>query len=190
VLKYIRPGDGFVPNFDMFAKTDVNGKDQNPIYEFLKSRCRPPREEFSAMKKYYYEPFHARDIRWNFEKFLIDGNGNPVRRYDESLDPMDIEPDIIEQLEALNENSMPHHGHEHQEHGHNHTEHFDSASFMEGDQHQQMAGDQHHHMEGDQHMAGDQHQHMEGDQHQHMEGDQHHHMEGDQHQHMKSSNST
>jgi len=142
------------------------------------------------MKKYYYEPFHARDIRWNFEKFLIDGNGNPVRRYDESLDPMDIEPDIIEQLEALNENSMPHHGHEHQEHGHNHTEHFDSASLMEGDQHQQMAGDQHHHMEGEQHMAGDQHQHMEGDQHQHMEGDQHHHMEGDQHQHMKSSNST
>ena len=83
-----------------------------------------------------------------------------VSRYDESLDPMDIEPDIIEQLEALNENSMPHHGHEHQEHGHNHTEHFDSASLMEGDQHQQMAGDQHHHMEGD------------------------------QHQHMKSSNST
>merc|ERR1712212_303676 len=142
------------------------------------------------MKKYYYEPFHARDIRWNFEKFLIDGNGNPVRRYDESLDPMDIEPDIIEQLEALNENSMPHHGHEHQEYGHNHTEHFDSASLMEGDQHQQIAGDQHQHMEGDQHhhMEGD--QHMAGDQHQHMEGDQHQHMEGDQHQHMKSSNST
>jgi len=165
-----------VPNFDMFAKTDVNGKDQNPIYEFLKSRCRPPREDFRAMKTYYYEPFHARDIRWNFEKFLIDGNGNPVKRYDESLDPMDIEADIIEQLEALNENHMSQQGHDHQEHGHNHTEHFDSASLMKGDQH--------HHMEGDQH------QHMEGDQHQHMAGDQHHHMEGDQHQHMKSSNST
>ena len=31
-----RPGDGFVPNFDMFEKTDVNGKNQNPIYTFLK----------------------------------------------------------------------------------------------------------------------------------------------------------
>ena len=31
-----RPGKGFVPNFPMFAKTDVNGKDQNPIYTFLK----------------------------------------------------------------------------------------------------------------------------------------------------------
>ena len=35
-LKYIRPGDGFVPNFAMFAKTDVNGKSENPIYTFLK----------------------------------------------------------------------------------------------------------------------------------------------------------
>jgi glutathione peroxidase len=35
-LKYIRPGGGFVPNFDMFAKTDVNGKTENPIYTFLK----------------------------------------------------------------------------------------------------------------------------------------------------------
>jgi hypothetical protein len=37
-LKYIRPGDGFVPNFPMFAKTDVNGKTENPIYTFLKVR--------------------------------------------------------------------------------------------------------------------------------------------------------
>ena len=33
-----RPGDGFVPNFDMFEKTDVNGKNQNPIYTMLKVR--------------------------------------------------------------------------------------------------------------------------------------------------------
>jgi len=94
VLKYIRPGDGFVPNFDMFAKTDVNGKNQNPIYTFLKNRCDPPRQEFSDTKKYYYEPFHGNDIRWNFEKFLVDHRGHPIRRYDESLDPMGIVPDI------------------------------------------------------------------------------------------------
>merc|ERR1711915_1091903 len=67
----------------MFAKTDVNGKNQNPIYTFLKSRCDAPRPGFSDTKK-YYEPFHATDIRWNFEKFLLDHKGNPVRRYDES----------------------------------------------------------------------------------------------------------
>jgi glutathione peroxidase len=94
VLKHIRPGDGFVPNFDMFEKTDVNGKNQNPIYTFLKTRCDPPRQEFSDTKKYYYEPFHGNDIRWNFEKFLVDHDGTPIRRYDESLDPMMLVPDI------------------------------------------------------------------------------------------------
>merc|ERR1719295_2277022 len=47
----------------MFEKTDVNGANQNPIYTFLKSRCDPPRQEFSDTKKYYYEPFHGNDIR-------------------------------------------------------------------------------------------------------------------------------
>lgn len=101
VLKHIRPGDGFVPNFDMFEKTDVNGKNQNPIYTFLKSRCDPPRQEFSDTKKYYYEPFHGNDIRWNFEKFLVDHDGTPIRRYDESLDPMKIVPDIDNLLRKL-----------------------------------------------------------------------------------------
>ena len=39
-------------------------------------------------------------FRWNFEKFLLDHNGQPVRRYDESLDPSEIIPDI----EALMDN--------------------------------------------------------------------------------------
>jgi len=103
VLKYIRPGDGFVPNFDMFAKTEVNGKNENSIYTFLKSRCDAPRQAFSDTKKYYYEPFHGTDIRWNFEKFLLDHKGNPVRRYDESLDPMKIVPDIDRQLKKISE---------------------------------------------------------------------------------------
>ena len=44
-------------------------------------------------------------FRWNFEKFLLDHNGQPVRRYDESLDPSEIIPDI----EALMDN-IPHSG--------------------------------------------------------------------------------
>lgn len=85
----------------MFAKTDVNGKTENPIYTFLKSRCASPRPEFSDTKKYYYEPFHATDIRWNFEKFLVDPHGNPVRRYEESLDPLEIVADIDSLLSTI-----------------------------------------------------------------------------------------
>jgi len=94
VLKHVRPGEGFVPNFEMFAKSDVNGKNENPIYTFLKGRCPSVRKEFQASYKLYYEPYHQDDIRWNFEKFLLDHRGQPMRRYDESLDPEDIIPDI------------------------------------------------------------------------------------------------
>jgi len=101
VLKHVRPGDDFVPNFEMFAKSDVNGKNENPIYTFLKSRCPSVRKEFQASYKLYYDPYHQDDIRWNFEKFLIDERGQPVRRYDESLDPMDIVPDIDALLSTI-----------------------------------------------------------------------------------------
>ena len=45
-------------------------------------------------------------LRWNFEKFLLDHNGQPLRRYDESLDPEDIIPDIDVLLKNL-ENGNP-----------------------------------------------------------------------------------
>jgi len=83
----------------MFAKSDVNGENQNPIYEFLKSRCPSVRAEFQPNYKLYYEPFHQDDIRWNFEKFLVNHKGQPVRRYDESLDPSKLVPDIDVLLE-------------------------------------------------------------------------------------------
>ena len=35
-LKYVRPGNGFVPNFPMFKKRDVNGKTEDQIYAFFK----------------------------------------------------------------------------------------------------------------------------------------------------------
>ena len=63
VLRYVRPGNNFVPNFKMFAKSDVNGKDQNPIYEFLKSRCPSVIPEFKPYSTIPYEPKHQDDIR-------------------------------------------------------------------------------------------------------------------------------
>jgi len=106
VLKHVRPGDDFVPNFEMFAKSDVNGKNQNPIYEFLKSRCPSVRKEFQAPYKLYYDPYHQDDIRWNFEKFLLDDKGQPMRRYDESLDPSEIIPDIDVLLKNLEDGNL------------------------------------------------------------------------------------
>jgi len=35
-LKYVRPGNGFEPNFELTTKIDVNGPDEHPLYSFLK----------------------------------------------------------------------------------------------------------------------------------------------------------
>lgn len=47
----------------IFAKSDVNGPDSHPLYQFMK------RGKFSA------------DIGWNFEYFLISKQGNVVERW-------------------------------------------------------------------------------------------------------------
>ena len=51
----------------MFAKISVNGKDQHPLYNFLTNKESDP--EFAG------------NISWNFNKFLIDKNGNIVARF-------------------------------------------------------------------------------------------------------------
>ena len=43
----------------------VNGKNENPIYTFLKNRCPSVRKEFQAPYKLYYDPYHQDDIRYD-----------------------------------------------------------------------------------------------------------------------------
>jgi len=83
-----------VPQFPLFAKSNVNGKGENKIYTFLKGHCCPPIKEFTERSKLLYNPLHANDIRWNFEKFLIGKNGYPYRRFDESVEPLTLTKDI------------------------------------------------------------------------------------------------
>lgn len=37
-IKYVRPGNGFEPNFTMFKKIEVNGENEHPLYTYLKVR--------------------------------------------------------------------------------------------------------------------------------------------------------
>lgn len=66
--------------FPMFAKIDVNGANSHPLYRYLKENA--PGILGSEI------------IKWNFTKFLIDKNGNVVRRYAPSTTPEAIESDI------------------------------------------------------------------------------------------------
>jgi len=73
-------------SFPRFAKVAVNGKNEIPLFAFLKERL--PGE------------FEAGRIKWNFTKFLVDREGNPAARYAPAQKPEAIEEDIRRLLEA------------------------------------------------------------------------------------------
>ena len=66
--------------FDMFSKIDVNGKNEIPLYTYLK-------KEASGV-------FGTKDIKWNFTKFLVNKNGKVIERYATITKPKDIKKDI------------------------------------------------------------------------------------------------
>jgi glutathione peroxidase len=61
--------------FPMTSKVDVNGSERHPLYDVLT-------QEPDAKGE-------AGDITWNFEKFLVDGDGAVVGRFRPQVDPHD-----------------------------------------------------------------------------------------------------
>ncbi len=67
-------------SFPMFAKIEVNGANAHPLYKYLKD-AKPGLLGTEA-------------IKWNFTKFLIGKNGEPVARYAPNTKPEDLEAPI------------------------------------------------------------------------------------------------
>jgi len=63
--------------FPMFEKIDVNGPDRHPVYEEL---VQTPDAEGNAG-----------DIQWNFEKFLVSGDGRVLARFRPRTEPESAE---------------------------------------------------------------------------------------------------
>ncbi|MFM5986287.1 MAG: glutathione peroxidase [Sphaerospermopsis kisseleviana] len=66
--------------FPLFQKIDVNGSNAHPLYQHL-TKSAPGLLGTEA-------------IKWNFTKFLIDRQGNVVKRYASMAKPEDLEQDI------------------------------------------------------------------------------------------------
>jgi glutathione peroxidase len=66
--------------FPLFAKVSVNGANAHPLYRFLKE-ARPGVLGTEA-------------IKWNFTKFLIGKNGEPLKRYAPADKPEGLEADV------------------------------------------------------------------------------------------------
>jgi glutathione peroxidase len=71
----------FGVTFPMFDKIKVLGENKAPLYAKLTDNSVTGKE----------------DIKWNFEKFLIDKNGNIVKRYKSGVEPLSKE--LVEDLE-------------------------------------------------------------------------------------------
>ena len=69
--------------FDQFAKIEVNGTNTDPLFACLRNQT---------------GTIPGDVIKWNFTKFLIDKNGNPVEQFAPACQPKDIEQSIIEEL--------------------------------------------------------------------------------------------
>lgn len=74
----------FKVSFPMFSKIDVNGKNADPLYQFLK------KEEPGILG--------TEGIKWNFTKFLVDKDGKVVKRFAPKTEPEAIAPDIEAKL--------------------------------------------------------------------------------------------
>lgn len=70
-------------SFPMFSKVDVNGKDAHELFVHL-------RKETKGLL--------GDAVKWNFTKFLVDKEGNVIRRYASTTNPLSIEKDILELL--------------------------------------------------------------------------------------------
>ncbi|WP_188187417.1 glutathione peroxidase [Nonomuraea sp. SYSU D8015] len=72
-------------DFPLLEKTDVNGPGRHPLYAELTQTAD--------------EAGEAGDVRWNFEKFLIDAEGRTVARFRPGITPDD--PSITSAIEKL-----------------------------------------------------------------------------------------
>ncbi|KAI9539176.1 Glutathione peroxidase 3 [Dissostichus eleginoides] len=97
-LMHVRPGNGFVPNFLLFEKGDVNGKDEQEVFTFLKKSCPPVGELLGDPSRLFWGPMKLSDIKWNFEKFLVGPNGKPVMRWHPSISIPQVRADIRKYL--------------------------------------------------------------------------------------------
>ena len=87
--------------FDQFAKIDVNGENESPLYTFIKNEIQDDiikglknKVSMKAIDKISTTCKNKGDIKWNFTKFLVDKNGKVVKRYSPTYIPNDMEEDI------------------------------------------------------------------------------------------------
>ncbi|MDI1488574.1 MAG: Glutathione peroxidase 2 [Ramalina farinacea] len=73
-------------SFPILGKTDVNGAQAEPVFEWLKSEA----PGLLGMKR----------VKWNFEKFLVGRDGQVKGRWASTTKPADLEGSVLRELKA------------------------------------------------------------------------------------------
>lgn len=71
--------ENYKTTFDRFSKIEVNGKNEDPLYTYLKNEI---------------GGFPSKKIKWNFTKFLVNRNGRVVARFGPNVKPEKIDARI------------------------------------------------------------------------------------------------
>jgi len=71
-------------SFPLFQKIEVNGENASPLYQFLK-------QEKPGL-------LGTEAIKWNFTKFLVNREGQVIKRYAPTDKPQDIKNDLSKML--------------------------------------------------------------------------------------------
>tara|TARA_B110000467_G_C18335940_1_gene497753 strand:- start:4597 stop:5079 length:483 start_codon:yes stop_codon:yes gene_type:complete len=67
-------------SFELFSKIEVNGNNAHPLYQHLKTQAPGI--------------LGSKSIKWNFTKFLVNNQGEVIKRYSPTTKPADIANDI------------------------------------------------------------------------------------------------
>lgn len=67
-------------SFELFSKIDVNGDNTHPLYQHLKNQAPGI--------------LGSKGIKWNFTKFLVNKQGEVIKRYSPATKPADISTDV------------------------------------------------------------------------------------------------
>ena len=99
--------ENYETTFPLFDKVDVNGTEAAPLFVYLKGKQGfrgfdlndPKGKRLDGMLRKRDADYDKNaDIKWNFTKFLVDGKGNVVRRF-EPMEPMaEVEKAVKELL--------------------------------------------------------------------------------------------
>lgn len=93
----------FGTEFPQFKKIEVNGENESPLFTYLKAQKKFEGFDLNdklgklldeMLSKADLDYAKKSDIKWNFTKFLVDKEGNVVKRFEPTHDMKQVEEEI------------------------------------------------------------------------------------------------